>query len=415
MAKRIGSLLWGVVVSVVACGDSNPPLDPLGPPSANEIDIPMCGLPWMPLGSTSLRVKYGPGTWQTVTRVGDRFRLRKAPKIVLNAYTTFIAATGDELAELQCSELPSFRTTRAGTVTNLEPALTWRVMPGTGFGREGNQIERDFQIPIPDTGADIVLSSFDSIPHRVIVRRNVPMQENQPMPVFDLAGPEATPFDVASLTIQGANRDSLFPVICFTSGPLQLRIYGGDGLYGGTRTHFQKLFAVPPSLLKEGDYHQYILRRRDVSYGFCRDPYSERIIPDFVYFYREAEPTTLSVGPQLSAPSLAVDQSRPCFPARASLPSQPEYPDFVQLRVYSRFEIRTLWITKAYLGETPTTWSADMPGDLVDDFCPDQSSQRAIGVAAIAGSGRLGVALGGVGEDGEVLRTASRTLQLPWP
>lgn len=402
------ALLAGLSTMALACEGVR---DGPSVPSASEFDLPFCAFPGYAnysIPAPTIQVRYGDAPWETVGLTGNVYRLRKAPKIVLDLHEfgagDFIAATGDELAAVDCAVIPRWSHSLNGTVKNIEPALTWRVMPATNHGRNGDRSLTEFQIPFPDSGADLIMSTRDSNPGRVIVRRGVKGQQGETMPVFDMAGPEAQSLSSASVTLQSALLDSLFPLVCFRSGALRHRLYGGAGTYGGVRSSFDRLYSVPAGLRREGDIHEYLIFDRSTSMGGdCDVP----TIKPLAYYYRDAIPTTLTFGPPLNVPTISVDLSKQCLPAHVELTSQAEYSSFVRFTISTHGASANVWITAGYLGGTPGTWSLDIPGPLVNDICPINWGPNTTFVVATAGGGRFSTVLGGTPMDGELTRAAT--------
>lgn len=404
MRKRLVGAFCCTALAL-GCADGTGP----GPEDWPEFDLPVCALPYFLSYPATIRARYSSdGEWHVIQRQGDAYRIKAAPRVVLQLDYDIIAAATEELEGLECTPVPSGTVPANGVVRNIEPALTWRITPSTLWGATDNRNRLNFQILLPTGGGDVIMTTLDSLPRRVIVRRQLATAANDTMPPYDMSSSEAKEFTSATATLHGVTTP-LGAQKCFQSGALRHRFHGPGISAGATAI---RLDALPSSLLMPGDYHALLIKDASgVVDVHCTVAGNIPGLGRLAYFYREAAPVSLSIGPDLSQPSLTY-LSGSCFPIRGELPSQTEYPSFVRFTFRAQTAIVRIWMTAGYMGGTPATWRIEVPGP-ESAFCAEDAFNRLRVLEAVAVKGRLGVAMGAKPNDGETLLSATRTVSLP--
>jgi hypothetical protein len=304
------------------------------------------------------------------------------------------SATADELSEVRCFQ--NRRTTKLleGTVRGESPGESFFVTVGPGLGTNS-----PFTAHVPDGPLDLFAHTQNSttgVPQRVIGRHGIDLPHGAEIPMLDFASGEAKPFTSATASVVGSEPGDYNNLFWHWGNYHTLR---SAGTPGGTPIQY---FGVPEALLGPDDFHT--LRLHDFLVNAHRE---------VIFYYRRTRATTLTFGPPASAPLGTVLEESPCPRLRVRIASQAEYPSFVS--VY--FVVNTVQITlrqidvvvsRAFLGQTPSTWIVETPDvPRPDGTCLITPPVTEWHVFATPQDGRLALYLGARGRDGEVRRNST--------
>ncbi|MEX2153987.1 MAG: hypothetical protein WD825_11660 [Gemmatimonadaceae bacterium] len=381
-----------LLVSTTACDIFAP-----NGPRSFTIELPFCGPSAIAL--TWAAVKHDGEAWTHLTPTAGIVSLRASGTLTVaygNASATRVySASADELSQVSCLRPANETKFHIGSVRDVGADEQFFVSVGSI-----SVSETPFTVFVPDGPLTVVARTAKTntgVPHRVIVRQGVNLPASAEIPILDFSSNEARPFESAHVTVTSdgesalwnaflprGNRHDLFFGLVADETPVQY-------------------FGVPEPLLGPED-HQVLEIRNFNS--------SSSTLQELAYYYRRARDTHVTVGPPPSTPTGSVLSATPCTRLRARIPAQPEYPSFVIVQFQVDNTILEVGVTREFLGQTPSSWTVDVP-DLArpDGTCLLPANLASWSASVIPQEGRLALHLGGTGRDGEVRRWSTGWLQ----
>lgn len=250
------------------------------------------------------------------------------------------------------------------------------------------------------------LATLSLAPDRGILRRNVNYAAGSAMPVLDLTGSESFAVTSANYTVTNAGGDQVIS----TASLLTANGFAGtfsfptaSGL-GAT----QKIFGVPSSLTANGDLHQVLITAFSGS-GLTT---SSRILAQY---NRDLVNRSITLGPSLTAPTIASLGATPYVRLSASGPWQAEYGDAVGVGFTQSTANSNSWtmaMSRSYAGGGGT-WTLALPDfTAVTGFNASWALAGAATNWSVSATGGLigfaGAGVTGFGENGS-FRAGART------
>jgi hypothetical protein len=245
-------------------------------------------------------------------------------------------------------------------------------------------------------------------PTGLIIRRALNLPTGSVMPVLDFSSAEAFTPASFDLTIGNLGSDAVSVGVSFlTNNQTYATLFEDTAATVANRSYF----GIPASQLIAGDLHDVQLIAGTSS--------SARFFETFTHALTDQ---TLTLGPELAAPTITVADSAPVIRPRIQSLIQPEYNSLLEINYCQGGpcqlvdRIATVVMTAAYLGSSATSWDATVP-DLskVDGFSAVWGLQAGAGVlwdADIAG-GLVISDLVGQPHDGLTFRDAARVGAVP--
>ena len=238
----------------------------------------------------------------------------------------FTAAEMEGTAEFECTRNPANKTL-TGTVAGLSGTQSAQISVG-GTSASITSPATAFTINNVATGTTDLLafrsqqtvgSNFipTIVPDRAILRRSVDYAAGSAIPVLDFNGSEAFTPASATYTLAGAGGGEITQILSFlntANGTSAGFLFGALLNTSGTAT----LYGVPTSRLVSGDFHFAI------GLSVAQDGSNQR----GVYQYnRELSNRTLTLGPQLTTPTVSTLGTAPYARLRSAGSWQAEYAD----------------------------------------------------------------------------------------
>ena len=371
-----------------------------GPARPVTIELPFCGQFAISLGWAAVKNEGSDWVYLAVTEGKASFTATSAFTVAYgnSSDTQVYSVTADEMRDISC---PNLRTPEAkflnGSVRDI--AADERFYVTVGSSRLSST---PFTVFVPDGSLDVVARTENkntALPQRIIVRHGVDLPTGSEIPILDFGSTEARPFESANMTANGIGSSTFFSNEFMMPS---VRHSLASGVFGQST----RFYAVPSSLLGADDYHA--LNVRD---------FSNNTVRELVYYYRSARDAQVSLGPPASTPTGSVLSASPCTRLRARIPAQAEYGSFVivHFQVNEGLAGNTVvevGLTREFLGETPSTWTVDVP-DLKrpDGSCLLSADRVFWSLYVTPQEGRIALHLGGKGRHGEVRRWATAA----WP
>ena len=393
--------IWkGLFCGVALAGISACDILGLDDGELTDVTVPFCQLGYPPRW---IAIQSSGAQWRFLTVTGTSITFQASEKLGFafgggsDSYVYYV--TSRELSEVDCVYFGEPAPISVNASVEDVAEGEWFRVQARGLAFVGGYQDSSFSLRLPPAAEDVhawlfrrpSTTAFGS-PLRAIARHSIQPNEGMTLPPFDFASAEAVPFDSARITVGNVGEGSAFTFNYFEP----------PGFTMGIASDVQPLpwhFAVPAALLGPDDFHGYEILGDNRSLS---------------YFYRRARDTTVVMGPELTQPSATVIGQSPCLRLRVTLQSQAEYASFVSIRFGAQYGSRdfrsnTVTVSRNYLGTTPDVWDISMPElqPAFDDGCllsPNPASGWS--VTAEANEGRVALALGGKGLDGEVRRLA---------
>jgi hypothetical protein len=319
-----------------------------------------------------------------------------------------IYATAAELAQIglrwdrACSAPPAGTKQLTGTLTGLEGQDV-----SISLGPRGAIVSQDQTSytlrNVPDGALDLVASRghagmFDFDATKLIIRRGLDLPNGAVIPLLDFNAAEAVTPVHSTVTVNGLASEELSWLMTYqtTGGTEELL----NAHLGGLPVSTLPYAGVPTSVQAPGDLHLLFIE------AFL----SNSVRRLFSAFHR-AENRAVTLGPQLTTPTVSVVASSPYARYRMSLPVQSEYNSEVIARFIQPATLATITVsaTAGYFGGFSSVWDLAVP-DLTSaaGFDPNwglrAGSPTQWEAFATSGSFLLPLSL----SDGETVRIAGR-------
>jgi hypothetical protein len=364
-----------------------------------EIDLPFCGQ--FAIGLNWAAVKNQGEDWVYLTVTAGRASFTATSTFTVaygNSQNTRVySATANELRDISCfPSRPPEAKYLVGSVRDVPADERYYVTVGSM-----SVSSTPFTVFVPDGPLDVVARTQNTttgLPRRIIVRHGVDLPVGSEIPILDFLSTEPRAFESANLTVNGVGGSAFF------SNEFVMPAVR-HGLASGLATQSPiRYYAVPSSLLGADDYHTVNVRA-----------VSNNALTELAYYYRSARDALVSLGPVASTPSGSVLSASPCTRLQAQIPAQTEYGSFVIVDFAASYPTENaaieVGVTKDFLGQTPSTWTIDVP-DLTrpDGSCLLPSNPASWSIYDTPQDGRIALYLGGKGRDGEVRRWSTAFL-----
>jgi hypothetical protein len=256
---------------------------------------------------------------------------------------------------------------------------------------------------LPTGPLDLVATRFATAgtqpPDRIIVRRNLDLQNGTNMPVLDFGSTEAQPLTTATVTFGNRGSDFVDVTTEYLSanGTVHQLMH-----FSSVDAGASAFVSVPEAMRGADDLH--------LMSAFASAAAGTREVSRF---YRNPGNVTLTFGPMLGAATTSY-LSGPYVRPRLTVASQAEYASameafFGQLSGAS-FRTVTIFTSSAFLGARPLNWELEMP----DLSAAGYESVWAFPTSAQVNSnahgfdGDVSVILGAAPSDGDVIRSSIR-------
>lgn len=305
------------------------------------------GGPWTPLS---------PDASGTVAfQAADRVVLAIVHQQGAEFSSEFIFATPDDLEPLSgvsCIDEIGTKTLN-GTVSNV-PMGSAAMISVAGDFEYLTAPSNAFSLTQLPTGPRDVIAHREVVgagsvtPDRVIVRRAQDFVSGASLPVLDFAGNEAQNVTPHSFTATGlsASDDKYF---LLTFNTATTRRHSLSTLMQFTSAT-QTLHGIPAALTQAGDFHELeVFADQGALYR------------GEVQFYRTAGNRSVTLGAQMSNPTLTTVATSPRLRLRTQVSSQSEYGAFITVAHVQPSREVVLTATNSWFGGTPITWDLTIP------------------------------------------------------
>lgn len=198
--------------------------------------------------------------------------------------------------------------------------------------------------------------SYDFVPNRLIMRRDVSLATGATMPVLDFSASEAVIPATNTLTTSSSasERDDL--IVYFTTANGTHHWLQFSTIPGGIHS----VVSVPPSMTRPGDLHELWAFRTE-------NDGSNRSV---ILFQRNPGDQAVAFGSRLSMPTITTVSTTPSLRTSARLPSQTDYGAYAHVSYRQCLEGDcpnvtnrrfSILVTSGYVNGTPKTWDLEMP------------------------------------------------------
>jgi hypothetical protein len=313
----------------------------------------------------------GTGAWVRVTGTGGQFSFNISGKGGIayvddgNELNVFYG-TEDELRGFggsQCiSDDPPTGKTLTGTVAGLGQTELANITLGPSVGSVNSFLSSYTLNNVPDGALDLIASrmNFNLVSgnisvNKFIVRRGLNLPNNSIIPVLDFNAAEAFNPATPTLTINNLGADSAYLSLSYVTGSTLASVRFGTGAFyfAGLQPATGTYPGMPAANQQAADLHFMVLVA-----GGTADTVPSRFR---LSYFKLAANQTVTLGPNLSTPTITVLGTSPNLLLRAQVPVQMQYDDVMTVNYGQTNRGANITATAGYFGAGFSTWDLVVP------------------------------------------------------